>query len=276
MKDDKKEHSQQVIESHRYDFGKDAEAFWDTRAEQFYRSTQKSGKNQIESLMKFLLERNLLQESSSLLDVGCGTGRHALAYAKKVRAVVGTDISAGMLDYAQKSSREEDIKNLQFVKLDWQQADLKLLQWTKRFDFVFSSMCPAIESKESLLKMSEASKGYCLINRFVQRKDEVGDRLREHLQVDAHNDPHNKREKALAIFNELWSLGYYPEITYLDAQEELFFTAKEAVAHYTMRLGTITAAQQEEMENFFQKEAEKGMIHLRPSSKAAWILWKAD
>lgn len=52
------------------------------------------------------------------LDVGCGTGRHALALARAGFAVTGLDVSAAALARA---ARQADAEGL---RVDWQQADL--------------------------------------------------------------------------------------------------------------------------------------------------------
>jgi len=45
----------------------------------------------------FLLEELLLPHGASILDVGCGTGRHAIEFAKRGFAVTGLDLSSSML-----------------------------------------------------------------------------------------------------------------------------------------------------------------------------------
>mgnify|MGYP001110388324 CR=1 FL=1 len=45
----------------------------------------------------------LLTKDSSVMDVGCGAGRYAIAFAQMCRSVIGTDLSPQMIDYAQKS-----------------------------------------------------------------------------------------------------------------------------------------------------------------------------
>jgi 2-polyprenyl-3-methyl-5-hydroxy-6-metoxy-1,4-benzoquinol methylase len=45
----------------------------------------------------FLLEELALQPGSSILDVGCGTGRHSIELSKRGYAVTGLDLSAETL-----------------------------------------------------------------------------------------------------------------------------------------------------------------------------------
>ena len=52
----------------------------------------------------FLIEELKLPSGSSILDMGCGTGRHSVELAKRGYAVTGVDLSAGMLAEARKAA----------------------------------------------------------------------------------------------------------------------------------------------------------------------------
>ena len=66
-------------------------------------------KNTLEEV-DFVLEELGLPPGSRILDVGCGTGRHAVELAKRGYQVTGVDISSGMLAEAEKAAREADIE----------------------------------------------------------------------------------------------------------------------------------------------------------------------
>ena len=53
----------------------------------------------------FLLEELSLQPGDSILDVGCGTGRHSIELAKRGYAVTGLDLSSEMLARAADAAR---------------------------------------------------------------------------------------------------------------------------------------------------------------------------
>lgn len=52
----------------------------------------------------FLVEHLGIQPGHRVLDLGCGTGRHAVALARRGCHVTGVDISAGMLDEARRTA----------------------------------------------------------------------------------------------------------------------------------------------------------------------------
>jgi SAM-dependent methyltransferase len=71
--------------------------------------------------IEFLIEELSLPPQAHILDVGCGTGRHAIELAQRGYKITGIDISRGMLKEAQKRASEEA------VQIDWVQADATVI-----------------------------------------------------------------------------------------------------------------------------------------------------
>lgn len=67
--------------------------------------------------VKFLLDILQLKKGSSIIDVGCGTGRHSTELAIHGFKVTGIDISEGMLEEAEKTARNGNV-NVRFIKAD--------------------------------------------------------------------------------------------------------------------------------------------------------------
>ena len=80
--------------------------------------------------MDFLIEELRLCAGATILDVGCGTGRHAIELARRGFAVTGVDISAGMLAEAGRRSEEAG------VKITWIQANAAEITIHGQFDGV--------------------------------------------------------------------------------------------------------------------------------------------
>jgi len=84
-------------------------------------------KNTLEEV-DFILAEFKLPPGSHILDMGCGTGRHAVELAKRGYRVTGVDISSGMLAEAEKAARAAG------VQVEWIQGDATRFTSTRLFD----------------------------------------------------------------------------------------------------------------------------------------------
>jgi SAM-dependent methyltransferase len=78
----------------------------------------------------FLLEELSLQSGGSVLDVGCGTGRHSIELAKRGYEVTGLDLSSEML------ARAADSAKAAGVNVDWIRADATRFALPRKYDGV--------------------------------------------------------------------------------------------------------------------------------------------
>ena len=76
----------------------------------------------------FLIDVLGLAPGATVLDVGCGTGRHAVELARRSYAVTGLDLSAGMLEQARKKADAAG------VELVLRQANAKDFTFDTPFD----------------------------------------------------------------------------------------------------------------------------------------------
>jgi len=65
----------------------------------------------------FVLEELELPSGASILDIGCGTGRHSVELAKRGYAVTGLDLSAEMLAMAAEAADASGIR------VEWVHSD---------------------------------------------------------------------------------------------------------------------------------------------------------
>jgi ubiquinone/menaquinone biosynthesis C-methylase UbiE len=64
----------------------------------------------------------ILTSNSTVLDLGCAEGKYSIEIANKVKAVYGVDISANKLNKATAKAAELDIRNVIFMKADWEKT----------------------------------------------------------------------------------------------------------------------------------------------------------
>ncbi len=66
--------------------------------------------------LNWLLDHSKSSPQDRVLDIATGTGFTALAFAQKVKEVVGLDVSEGMLAQARKYASDEGLTNIHFEK----------------------------------------------------------------------------------------------------------------------------------------------------------------
>jgi SAM-dependent methyltransferase len=93
----------------------------------------------------------------SLLDLGCGTGNHALPLVQYGYEVVGVDRSARMLESARKKAVSGQIDG----KVNFYQEDIRSLQMTRSFDaslMMFAVLGYQLENRDVLAALRAARK----------------------------------------------------------------------------------------------------------------------
>jgi len=77
-----------------------------------------------------VLKRYIKKKNVSILDLGCGTGSHALILAKQGNKVTGVDLSDSMIKLAKEKARRTGIE------VDFRQGDVRNIGLNKKFDIV--------------------------------------------------------------------------------------------------------------------------------------------
>jgi 2-polyprenyl-3-methyl-5-hydroxy-6-metoxy-1,4-benzoquinol methylase len=78
--------------------------------------------------VEFIIRELNLPEGSSILDMGCGTGRHSVELARRGYMMTGVDISSGMLAEAKQAAKKAG------VEIEWIKQDATRFQSEKQFD----------------------------------------------------------------------------------------------------------------------------------------------
>ncbi|MEO8209039.1 MAG: class I SAM-dependent methyltransferase [bacterium] len=91
----------------------------------------KDYKSEADYIEKFI--KQYKPDSKKILDLGCGTGRHASIFAERGYNVTGVELSGYMIENAEKYLKNNDTisKNLRFV-----QGDIKDIKLNEKFDIV--------------------------------------------------------------------------------------------------------------------------------------------
>ncbi|MEG0856519.1 MAG: methyltransferase domain-containing protein [Terrisporobacter sp.] len=248
---------------------------WDAKADHF--GNYEIPNFEDDKFLSLLLEKDLVQENYEVLDVGCGGGKYTLAIASKCNYITGIDLSPRMIEYGNENKEKFNVNNVTFKIEDWHDLDIRNSQYYKKYDLVYASMTPAVQSYETFYKLCEASKGYCLIRCNTKRSDSVYDEIRNILNIN-----HNNRSSNLDFmysFNMLCLEGYEPQTDY----EEKIWYSKETIDKaydiYIKRAKiekNINEDEEEKIKTYLESICEDGYICEEIKATIATLYWSVD
>ena len=188
---------------------------WDQRAEAWEkeRREKQKGEARVRSAVAYLEEQGLLQPDFHVADVGCGPGRFAVAFARRVRWVTGFDLSPRMIHYGLEYARREGVANLTLQALDFQTLEVEAAGLRRAFDLVFSSLTPAVHGQAGLEKMMDMSRAYCCNITHLYHRNSICRQLQEEVFGIPPVSPWGGRW-FYSLFNLLLLRGYLPQTSY--------------------------------------------------------------
>ncbi|MFD2998836.1 class I SAM-dependent DNA methyltransferase [Pontibacter toksunensis] len=74
------------------------------------------------------------ETAETILNLGCGTGKHDYIFAEKGYDVTGVDMSAGMIDIAKESAKERNLKG----SVDFVEGDIREIKLNREYDVVLA------------------------------------------------------------------------------------------------------------------------------------------
>ena len=188
---------------------------WDQRAEAWEkeRREKQKGDARVRSAVAYLEEQGLLRPDFHVADVGCGPGRFAVAFARRVRWVTGFDLSPRMIHYGLEYARREGVANLTLQALDFQTLEVEAAGLRRAFDLVFSSLTPAVHGQAGLEKMMDMSRAYCCNITHLYHRNSICRQLQEEVFGIPPVSPWGGRW-FYSLFNLLLLRGYLPQTSY--------------------------------------------------------------
>lgn len=232
---------------------------------------------QYNELSSFLKQKGVIDENSTVIDIGCGTGGFAAAFAKNVNKIVCSDISSVMLDSCRENLESQNLNNAEFLLLDFKNADLEETFGERKFDLVFTSLTPAMDGLDSIKRVNSISSGYCFNNSFVYRKDAIKNDVSENVfGIPASNRWGNS--SSYCLFNILWNMGYTPEVSYYKECISHTYPLNEEFAFgVTKNIIRDRAPKDEEVKKtleYLKQKYNSDTIEKTTESLFSWILWK--
>ena len=149
------------------------QAHWDSRADSYPTSDHDGTKLLIFSDMNSM---GLFGKDKDVIDIGCGPGTYDLMFSDYVREAVCVDGSQGMLNVLRRECRSRKKENITTVHSVWEEFTTD-----RKFDLVFSSMCPAIYDTESFDRMEAMCRGRCAYVSASRLKDDIDSTIWKYL-----------------------------------------------------------------------------------------------
>ncbi len=186
--------------------------YWDKVSAGYDKDKKELGVQKLEKTMAFFRRKHLVFPGMKVLDIGCGTGRLATAFAGQGAHVVALDFSEGMLDRFRQELPKSLESNVDIRLEDWKTLDVRSLGWEKHFDLVIAFMSPAVSTPDSFFKMMSLSKNACAMRGWsAKRKHAILDVLWDKIMKQPLDD---NPQSILYKINLLFSMNLFPDIVF--------------------------------------------------------------
>jgi len=240
---------------------------WDKKAPSFAKRNRNS------PYISLFLSHLVLDDSLSVLDVGCGPGTLAIPLAAKVRRVTCIDYSKVMLELVEQRAEEEGLTNIQTDHCAWED------DWKANnidvHDFTISSRSIGVQDLAGALKK---------LNNFTRKRVFVTDRISptpfDPEAFAAIGRPFDAGPDYIYTVNCLYSLGIHPSVTILELDSNFSFaTIEEAVESYSWMFKDLSTAETKKLTEYVQSRVvssdDSGLtVHRMNPPRWALISWQ--
>ncbi|MBF7097868.1 class I SAM-dependent methyltransferase [Alkalibacter mobilis] len=248
---------------------------WDSMAQSFMDKMLPNFEE--DSFLQLLQTNNMIHDDLSILDVGCGAGTYSVVLAKYCKNVVGVDLSPKMIELANKRAIESRLENVEFHCMDWHELDLEKEDFIKKFDLVIAHNTPAIQCEDTFIKLSEASKKWCVLSKPTHRKDPLSDEIKKLAGIEERTEISDKM--IANAFHILWDLGVLPCFHYEKQNWNLKKTKEEAYGLYINRVKTyreITELEEKQLRDYIDSMEKDGFIEESVNTTITTLYWDME
>ena len=142
---------------------KDGRTYWNARARTCPRYEE--GDQTYEAgMLRRARDHGVVFADKDVLDVGAGSGMYTLRLAQEAAQVTAVDISDEMLRLLQEDAAAHGLANIRTVRSDWENFTPD-----RRYEVVFASMTPALDSEAGKEKLLACAAGWVVYMGFLDR-----------------------------------------------------------------------------------------------------------
>lgn len=242
---------------------------WDKKAASF------ASRNKNSPYVSLFLSHLPLDESMSVLDVGCGPGTLAIPLAQKVASVTCIDYSQAMLELVEKRALEKEIHTIRTVNCSWED------DWEQHgighHDITISSRSIGVKDLLGALKKLNT-----YAKRFVFVTDRISPTPFDPEAFAAIGRDFNAGPDYIYTINCLYSMGIHPSINILQLDKHFTFsTMEEAVGSYSWMFQDLSSVEERKLEEYIRSrivDSDNQQIVVRRKHPPRWamIWWKKE
>lgn len=251
--------------------------YWDKAAANYNKNPNEVKERRLEKILEILRQKGLFHEGIRILDIGCGTGLHAMAFARQGARVTALDFSKGMLDRFRRDLNKEPGlgRNIEMVCKDWQEVDIQKMGWEKGFDLVVAFMSPGIASPKTFFKMMACAKKGCAIRGWAARRENP---IMEDLWQKIMDNPlEDKPQTIFYKINLLISMGLFPDVLFDPVSWTQKIPLEDELQNQLAFFKKVSSRSVAELETIIRDSLERistdGYLNKKQESVTVTVIW---
>jgi cyclopropane fatty-acyl-phospholipid synthase-like methyltransferase len=252
--------------------------YWDNAAGNYNQDRKEEKQRKLGKIISALKNCDLLFDNMRVLEIGCGTGMLAMELARNGAVVTAIDFSEKMLEQFRNDIAPDIEKNITILQEDWHNIDIEAKGWEKQFDLVIAFMSPGVASPKSFFKMMNCSKKGCAMQGWAAKRNHpILSDLWEMIKKAPLED---KPQSILYKINLLFSLGYFPEISFKTIEWKQTATVEEEYNRQISFFQKTSSKTHDELEKiirpYLESIAQDDIISRKHKGMTAMAIWKID
>ncbi len=212
----------------------------------------------------FKIVESLIEKGSSLIEIGCGTGKFTIPLSNKCKDILAVDFSKDMLKVLKEKIENNNINNIRALEGKWEDANID------KMDYILSvnSLYRVWNIKDALRKMNALARKAVIIVRTIQKP------MFNQLYMELGIEDQTVLDY-IYLENIIHSLGIYASMQYIDVKNNIYFNNIEDI-YRKIEEDIGRKANNNIIDSFIEKNfvKEENKYVYTNNSKVAIISWK--
>jgi hypothetical protein len=215
-----------------------------------------------------LLDRGILNSDRTMIDIGSGPGTFAIPISRYVQEITCLDSSPGMISRLENECLTNNVSNIKTKLEDWECYNAE-----KIYDLAFTSLCPPMNTPESIMKMEECAKEHCIYMSSMNDSSEMISRIWKGLGKNYSYAGYNTKYP----YDFLKAMGRSPKLRELSQDHTVDISLNEAidneVKHMSPFLETTDGAR-EIIAEIMSDYSEDSRLKINSKMKVGLLTWE--